>query len=111
MAMLTGHAAIEYVEVHGGRLCKHADPIEGARDDLTTDEARAVAREDPQLVYVELPTVSSTALLSERGWFHRESARLRARRVPKHDRERRALAFIGRTILGRWRAALAAARA
>lgn len=54
---------------------------------------------------------ASESVLVERGWFHRESERLRARRVPKHDRERKALARIGRNILNRWRAALAAARA
>jgi len=50
------------------------------------------------------------SVLVERGWFHRESCKLRARRLPKGDRERKALARIGRNILGRWREAMAASR-
>jgi len=47
------------------------------------------------------------SVMVERGWFHREAGKLRARRLPKGDRERKALARIGRNILGRWREAMA----
>jgi hypothetical protein len=50
---LEGHEAIEYAEAHGLTLSKYSDPTEDARDGLTLDEARAVAREDPMLVYME----------------------------------------------------------
>lgn len=49
--IITGHEAIAYAEEHGGLLRKYADPIDGALDDLTPDQARQVAREDPSLIY------------------------------------------------------------
>lgn len=52
---LTGNAAIEYAEAHGLELSKYADPLEDAREGLTVEEAREVAREDPSLIYVVLP--------------------------------------------------------
>jgi hypothetical protein len=57
----SGHAAIEYAESRGLLLSKHADPIEDARDRLSIDEARAVAAEDPSLIYVatDSPTEGS----------------------------------------------------
>lgn len=51
---LTGIAAIEYAELHGLPIRKYNDPIEDAREDLTPEEARAVAREDARLVYLPL---------------------------------------------------------
>jgi len=51
---LTGREAIDYARKHGLTLCKYADPAEGCREGLTLDEAEAVAREDPGLVYVEI---------------------------------------------------------
>lgn len=47
--------------------------------------------------------MEALAMLAERGWFHREGVKLRARRLPKGDMERKALARIGRNILARWR--------
>ena len=52
--ILTGHDAIAYAEAFEARLQKYADPIEDARDDLTPDEARDVAAEDPSLIYITL---------------------------------------------------------
>ena len=49
---LSGYEAIEYAERTGATLNKHADPIEGARDSLTIDEARQVASEDASLIWV-----------------------------------------------------------
>lgn len=51
---LTGYDAIEYAEEHDLLLNKHEDPIEGARDGLTPDEARTVAAEDPSLIYIDV---------------------------------------------------------
>ena len=51
---LTGYAAIEYAEEHDLLLRKYTDPIEDAREDLTVDEARAVAREDVRLIYLTI---------------------------------------------------------
>jgi len=51
---LSGYLAIEFAEVNGGLpLNKYADPIEDAREGLTVDEARAIAREDPRLIWIE----------------------------------------------------------
>lgn len=50
--VLYGYKAIEYADAHGLALSKYADPIEDAREDLTAAEARQVAREDPNLIYV-----------------------------------------------------------
>lgn len=58
---LTGHAAIDLhervAEVSGwavSRLSKFGDPIEGPREEITVDEAREIASEDPSLVYLDL---------------------------------------------------------
>lgn len=50
---VTGTQAIEMAEARGLTLCKYTDPTEGAREGLTVAEARAVARQDPSLIYVE----------------------------------------------------------
>lgn len=51
--VITGHNAIEYAETRPEAvLCKYADPTEDARDSITIDEAREIAREDPELIYV-----------------------------------------------------------
>ncbi|WP_437310056.1 hypothetical protein [Sorangium sp. So ce388] len=55
MMRLTGWTAIEVAERGGLPLCKAADPREGARGGLTPGDARAVAAEDPALVYLDLP--------------------------------------------------------
>ena len=50
---LEAHAAIDHAEAHGLTLSKYADPTEGAREGLSVDEARAVAREDAGLIYLD----------------------------------------------------------
>lgn len=52
---LNGFAAIEYAEKHNLRLRKHPDPIDGPRDGLTVPEAEAIATEDENLIYLEVP--------------------------------------------------------
>ena len=54
MEILRGYKAIEYAEKHDLPICKHTDPIEEYRDDLTPEEAREVAGEDPGLIFIEL---------------------------------------------------------
>lgn len=61
MTRITGNLAIDYAEARGALVQKYADPIEGARDDLTVAEARAVAAEDPSLLYVDVAPVPSRA--------------------------------------------------
>jgi hypothetical protein len=51
---LTGRAAINFAQARGGlTLAKFADPIEDACDDLSVEEARAIASEDPELIYLD----------------------------------------------------------
>lgn len=60
---LGGMEAIEYVEAmlaeydwaeNGApTLSKYEDPTEGHRTDLTPEDARAVAAEDPSLIYYD----------------------------------------------------------
>lgn len=49
---LQGHEAIEYAERNGLTLNKYADPTEDAREGLTVDEARGIAREDSSLIWI-----------------------------------------------------------
>lgn len=51
-AILEGYAAIDYATEHNLTLSKYADPIEDAREGLTADEARQVAAEDANLIYL-----------------------------------------------------------
>lgn len=52
-ATVTGYDAIEAKEKDFTvRLCKHADPVEDAREDITLEDARQIAREDAGLIYV-----------------------------------------------------------
>jgi hypothetical protein len=50
---LTGWAAIDYARETGAPLCKYADPVDDARDDLTVAQAIDVATDDPSLVYLD----------------------------------------------------------
>jgi hypothetical protein len=62
MAKLIGHEAIEAAEKSETIvLCKYADPTEGAREGLTVAEARAVTKEDPGLIWADVPAVVECA--------------------------------------------------
>lgn len=52
---LTGFAAIEYAEKEGLRLHKAGDRIDDARDGLTVAEAEAIASDDPELIWIDVP--------------------------------------------------------
>jgi hypothetical protein len=52
---LTGFDAIEYAETEGRLLNKAADRIDEARGGLTVAEAEAIAIEEPNLIWLEVP--------------------------------------------------------
>jgi hypothetical protein len=54
----SGYDAIEYAVANGLTLNKYADPIEDAREGLSVAEARKVASEDPNLIYVTADKVT-----------------------------------------------------
>lgn len=54
---LTGWAAIELAERLGARLSKRADDEGPARDDLTIEEARALAARRPERVYIDVDEI------------------------------------------------------
>jgi hypothetical protein len=55
LVTLSGHNAIEVAEVYNlDGLAMYNSPIESAKD-LTLFEAKQVAKEDPSLVYLEVP--------------------------------------------------------
>jgi len=56
---LEGYDAITYAEANALALSKYNDPTEDAREDLTVEEARAVAREDPRLIYIDADLLAS----------------------------------------------------
>lgn len=60
--ILEGFAAIEYAEDHDLTLSKYNDPTEDAREGLTPDEARAVAREDPKLIWLDMQAALATMM-------------------------------------------------
>jgi hypothetical protein len=59
--VITGHAAIEFAERNGLTVQKYNDPLEAARDGLAVNEARAVAAEDPALIYLDLGSLKVEA--------------------------------------------------
>jgi hypothetical protein len=50
---LEGYKAIKYAEAHGLNLEKYTDPTEEARQDITPEEARGIAKEDPSLIFLD----------------------------------------------------------
>jgi hypothetical protein len=52
---LRGFQAIDYAEQEGLTLNKDADRIDDRRTGLTVAEAQAVASEDPNLIWIEVP--------------------------------------------------------
>lgn len=53
--ILRGFGAIEYAEKEGMRLNKDADRIDEGRSGLTVAEAEALATEEPDLIWLEVP--------------------------------------------------------
>jgi len=52
---LTGFGAISYAEREGWTLNKAADAIDEEASGLTIAEAEAIATEDPDLIWLEVP--------------------------------------------------------
>ena len=52
---LTGYAAIEFAEKHNLTLSKHGDAVDDPATGLTVAEAEAIAEDDEELVYLDLP--------------------------------------------------------
>jgi hypothetical protein len=52
---LTGFQAIDYAEQEGLTLNKAADRIDEGRTGLSVAEAEAIASEDPNLIWLEVP--------------------------------------------------------
>jgi hypothetical protein len=52
---LTGFAAIEFAEKQGLTLNKKTDDTDGPREGLTVAEAEAIASEDEDLIYLDVP--------------------------------------------------------
>lgn len=52
---LTGFSAIEYAEKEGLKLQKAADHIDEAQRNLTIAEAEAIAADDPDIIWLEVP--------------------------------------------------------
>ena len=60
-SIITGNDAIEFAERNGLTLSKYADPIEGAREGVSVDDAREIAREDASLIYVAVTGLVCTS--------------------------------------------------
>jgi len=58
---LTGYAAIEFAEKHNLTLSKHGDAVDDPATGLTVAEAEAVAEEDEELVYLDVPDAEYSA--------------------------------------------------
>jgi hypothetical protein len=52
---LTGFEAIEYAEKEGLTLNKSGDSIDGAQQGLSIAEAEAIATDEPELIWVDVP--------------------------------------------------------
>jgi hypothetical protein len=52
---LNGFDAIEFAEKHNLRLNKHGDAVDEPAAGLTVPEAEAIAEEDEELIYLDIP--------------------------------------------------------
>jgi hypothetical protein len=52
---LTGYAAIEFAEKHNLTLSKHGDPVDDPASGLSIAEAEAVAEDDEDLIFLDVP--------------------------------------------------------
>lgn len=74
---MNGRDAIIYAQAHGLTLSTHTDPTAEGRDDVTVEEARRIAIEDPSLVYLDVP-VSAVERLAEEAAAAGDEALVRA---------------------------------
>lgn len=66
MTTIVGAKAIEMAAKHGLPINKFEDPTEVARFGISADDARAIAAEDPSLIWVEIPSELITIQCNER---------------------------------------------
>jgi hypothetical protein len=52
---LTGYAAIEFAEKHNLTLSKHGDAVDDPAHNLSVAEAEAVAEDDEELIFLDVP--------------------------------------------------------
>jgi hypothetical protein len=52
---LIGFDAIEFAEKHNLTLSKHGDSVDEPAEGLTVAEAEAIAEEDEELIYLDVP--------------------------------------------------------
>jgi hypothetical protein len=52
---LSGYSAIEYAEKHNLSLNKHGDAVDEPASGLTVAEAEAIADDDEDLIYLDVP--------------------------------------------------------
>jgi len=52
---LIGYTAIEFAEKHNLSLNKHGDSVDEPASGLTVPEAEAIAEEDEELIYLDVP--------------------------------------------------------
>lgn len=64
---MRGSKAIAFAEEKGLTLRKYADPTERARKGLTPDEAREVAREDPNLIWLSTADIVTAGAAERAG--------------------------------------------
>ena len=57
---LTGQTAIDYAEKHGVLLCSYNSPVEDGREDVTIEQAQTIAREDAELIYLDVDAIGIT---------------------------------------------------
>ena len=58
---LTGYAAIEYAEKQNLTLSKHGDAVDEPAHGLTVPEAEAIAEEDEELIFLDIPKAEYVA--------------------------------------------------
>jgi hypothetical protein len=58
---LTGYTAIEFAEKHNLTLSKHGDAVDDPATGLTVAEAEAIAEDDEELVYLDVPEAEYAA--------------------------------------------------
>jgi hypothetical protein len=67
-----GYEAIDFKRSNSDAvLCKYADSVEGALEDISIEKAEDIANEDPSLIYVkptELPTEFLVYMDAPRHW-------------------------------------------
>ena len=51
---LHGLEAIDYATVYGLTLSKYADPSEDSQENLSTSKAMEIAKDDPNLIYIDI---------------------------------------------------------